>query len=77
MKTTTYSKETKTVIELFERLSATRRKLILEKVQELIPEQQSESEWERLLESSSEPMIQMANDALQEHKRGKSKPMKL
>lgn len=77
MKTSTYSKETKTVIELFERLSASKRKLLLEKVLQLIPEQQSESEWEQLFESSPAPLIQMANEALQEYKSGKSKPMKL
>ncbi len=76
MKSTTYSKETKTVISLFERLSAIRRKQLLEKIQDLISEHESENKWEHILESSPELMIQMANNALREHKSGKSKPLK-
>jgi hypothetical protein len=77
MKTTTYSKETKTVIGLFECLSVARRKHLLERVQELILEIESENKWDHLLESSPDPMIHMANRALREHKSGHSKPMKL
>jgi len=77
MKPTTYSNETQTVIGLFERLPATRRKYFLEKILDLMLEQESESKWEDLLENHPEPMIRMANRALHEHKRGRSKPMKL
>lgn len=77
MKATNYSKETKTVIGLFERLSALKRKQMLEKIQELFLEQESESKWERLFESSPEAMIKMASTALREHKSGRSKSMKL
>ena len=77
MKSTTYSKETKTVIGMFEQLSAVRRKHLLEKIQELILEQESENKWEQLFETSPEPMLKMANNALRDHKNGKSKLMKL
>jgi hypothetical protein len=76
MKSTSYSKETKTVIELFEGLHASERKHLLEKIQDLILEQESEIKWDNLIESSPEPMSQMANRALREHKSGHSKPLK-
>jgi hypothetical protein len=75
MKSSEYSKETKTVIELFEGLRAAERKRILEKIQDLILEQESELKWDNMLESSPEPMNQMANRALREHKSGHSKPI--
>lgn len=76
MKSTSYSKETKTVIELFEGLSASERKYLLEKIQEVILEKESENKWDNLLELSPEPMKEMANRALREHKKGHSKPLK-
>ena len=75
MKSSEYSKETKTVIELFEGLRAAERKRILEKIQDLILEQESELKWDNMLESSPEPMNQMANRALREHKSAHSKPI--
>ena len=75
MKSSEYSKETKTVIELFEGLRAAERKRILEKIQDLILEQESELKWDNMLESSPEPMNQMANRALREHKSGHGKPI--
>lgn len=68
MKTSAYSKETKTVIKLFERLSAFRRKRLLERVQELMLEQESDNKWDELFENYPETMIQMAKNALKEHK---------
>ncbi len=76
METSLYSKETKTVIGLFEHLSETRRKDLLEKIQELVAEQESESKWDYLLETSPEPMIDMAKEALVQYKSGKSKKLK-
>lgn len=73
----TYSKETKTIIGLFEHLSETKRKHLLEKVQKLIIEQESENNWEYLFEKSPEPMINMAKNALLQHKSGQSKKLKL
>jgi len=75
MKLATYSKETTTAIGMLERVSATRRKLLVEKLQELLLEQESENKWEHLLETHPEPMLAMANNALREHKNGKSKLM--
>jgi hypothetical protein len=77
MKTTNYSKETRTVNEIFEGLSANKRKHLLEKIQELNLEQESESKWDTLLESSPDPMIKMAKNAIREHKSGHSKPAKI
>ena len=77
MRTASYSKETKTIIRLFEHLPAIKRKKLLEKVQEITLEQESESKWEYLFESHPKPMIEMAKNALREHKNGRSKPMKL
>ena len=77
MRATVYSKETKTIIRLFEQLPAARRKQLLEKIQQLTLEQERETKWENLFESNSKPMIDMAKNALREHKSGRSKPMKL
>lgn len=77
MRTTIYSKETKTIIRLFEQLLSLKRKQLLEKIQEITLDQQSENKWESLLESHPKPMIEMAKNALREHKNGRSKPMKL
>ncbi len=75
MKTTTYSKETITAIGMLERVSATRRKQLVEKLQQLMLEQESESKWEKLLETHPEPMLTMAGNALREHQKGRSKPL--
>jgi hypothetical protein len=77
MRATAYSKETQTIIQLFEQLTAVKRKQLLEKIQQLTLEQESESKWEQLLETHPKPMIDMAKNALREHKSGRSKPMKL
>jgi hypothetical protein len=77
MKTINYSKETRTVIEIFEGLPANKRKHLLEKIQDMNLEQESESNWDNLLESSPDPMIKMAKNALKEHKSGHSKPTKI
>ena len=77
MKATNYSKETRTVIEIFEGLPAAKRKHLLEKVQDLNLEQESDTNWDNLLDSSPDPMIKMAKNALREHKSGRSKPSKI
>lgn len=77
MDTITYSKETKTIIGLFENLSDSERKVLLEKVQKLIFEQEVESKWDNIMETKAEPMIDMAKNAMTQHKNGKSKKLKL
>ncbi len=77
MKTANYSKETRTVIEILEGLPAAKRKHLLEKILDLNLEQESENNWDNLLESSPDPMIKMAKNALRNHKGGHSKPTKI
>ena len=75
--TLNYTPETVTAIEILENLTSSKRKYILEQLRKLISEEEIEEKWDKLLELSPEPMVQMAKKAIQEHKAGKSKPMKL
>ena len=72
-----YSPETITAMELLESISPVKRKYIVEQLRSLVEEEGIEEKWDRLLETSPEPMLRMAKQAIQQHKSGKSKPMSL
>jgi len=66
------SPESLTAIEILEGLSGVHRDLALELLRNFSHELRSEQEWEDLYTKHPEPMIEMAKQALKEHKEGKS-----
>jgi len=69
------SSETKTAIDLIENLPANDRKVIVEKLRDLIEEYEDEIGWDERFEKHPEPMLKLAEEALKEHAEGRSKPL--
>jgi len=66
------SPESLTAIEILEGLSGVHRDQALELLRNFSHELRSERKWEGLYTEHPEPMIEMAKQALKEHKKGKS-----
>ena len=64
--------ESLTAVEILESIDTVHRKQALEIIRNFVSELYSEQKWQELLSKSSEPMINMAKQALQEHIDGKS-----
>jgi len=73
----TISADTETAIAILEDLPENRRKSVVEKLREIAFAETEDEKWDRLLEEHPEPMLQMAEAALKEHKVGLTKPLEL
>ena len=66
------SPEAVTAIEMIEVLDVDQRNYALEKLCEIINEIQEEAKWNQAFSNNPEPMRNMARQALEAHKNGKS-----
>ena len=71
----TISADTTTAIAILEELSEDRRKSVVEKLRQIAAEEKSDENWERTLSKHPQPMLDMADEALKEHKNGLTKPL--
>ncbi len=66
------SPEAVTAVEMIEDLEADQRNYALEKIREIISEIQEETRWNQTFTNNPEPMRNLARQALEAHKNGKS-----
>ena len=67
------SPEAVTAVEMIEVLKADQRNYALEKFREIINEIQEEENWNQTFTNNPEPMRNLARQALEAHKNGKSR----
>ncbi|NNM95582.1 MAG: hypothetical protein HKL88_09020 [Bacteroidia bacterium] len=74
-KTKNISTETATIVEVLEAMSAARRKYFVERLLEIVNEEIAEQKWDATLNFNPNPMLKIAEQAIKEHRKGKSKPL--
>ncbi|MBW2605832.1 MAG: hypothetical protein JRE28_16240 [Deltaproteobacteria bacterium] len=72
---TPLSPESLTAVEILESISAIHRNQALEMLRNFVHELRSEQKWEELYSKHPGPMKKMANQALKEHREGKSQEL--
>ncbi len=77
MDVATLSPDTITVVTMLEHLPNAERKVVVEKVRDLIDEWEDEREWDEMLARNPEPMLRMAEQAEKEIAEGKVSPMEI
>jgi hypothetical protein len=77
MDVATLSPDTITVVTMLEHLPNAERKIVVEKVRDLIDEWEDEREWDEMLAGNPEPMLRMAEQAEKEIAEGKVSPMEI
>ncbi|WP_028575874.1 hypothetical protein [Desulfonatronovibrio hydrogenovorans] len=73
--TRTLSPETMTAVEMLESITPGQRSQALEILRNFVDEINNEQKWQKLYAESSEPMIRMSRQALEEHQSGNSRKM--
>ena len=72
---TPLSPQTLTAVEILENIDASHRNQALEMLRNFAYELRSEQKWGELYSDHSSPMREMANQALKDHKEGKSRKL--
>lgn len=71
------SPDTVTVVTMLEQLPTAERKVVVEKVRDLIDEWADEREWDEALARNRDAMLRMAEQAEKEIAEGKISPMEI